>query len=61
MEDIQERRRDHVTSHKIIQALRLASEFGYERARRHMEQARVPEELATHMLLIRYDRRASTR
>ena len=58
MSNRDERRRDLLTSQKITHALRLATEFGYDRARRHMEEAGIPRELATHMLLIRYDRRA---
>jgi len=53
-----ERRRDLVTSQQITQALRLAAEYGYDRARRHMEQAGIPNELMTQLLLTRYDRRS---
>jgi len=55
-----ERRGDFLTSEHIAHALRLASQYGYDRARRHMEQSGVSDELARHMLLIRYDRRGAS-
>ena len=54
-----ERRRDLVTSRRITHALRLASEYGYARARHYMEEAGVPNDLATQLLLTRYDRRSA--
>lgn len=54
-----DRRRDFLTSRQITRALSLASEYGYDQARNHMKQSGIPDELADHILLIRYDRRCA--
>ena len=54
-----ERRFDDFTAKQIPLALDLAAQFGYERARKFLLDAGVPDALVRQILMIRYDRRPS--
>lgn len=60
MNRIVDLRFDDETARHVTQALQIQAECGYERARNHLEEAGVPEELALRVLSIRFDRRRTS-
>lgn len=55
-----ELRRDTRTADAVREAMLLLTEFGYDKARAHLEATGVETTLALQLLSLRFDRRAST-
>ncbi len=52
-------RNDEATAAHIADALRLQTEYGYERACDHLRALGIQPQLAQRLLAIRYDRRGA--
>lgn len=51
-------RTDQNTAEHIAEALQLQAQYGFDVARRRLEQQGIDTELALRVLAVRYDRRA---